>query len=132
APLPPRLRRVSVEAARPVYEAEQLGSALGGLLRVPPKLDTSHIRPTVSLERRLEVLRDVLGRRSAVDFDDQFGREDRLTQAVTIFALLEMHKKGEASWNQTQTFGPIEIVAGEAAGSGAGPGDPGRREAGAR
>ncbi|HKJ36841.1 MAG TPA: segregation/condensation protein A, partial [Solirubrobacterales bacterium] len=66
APLPPRLRRVSVEAARPVYEADQLGSALGGLLRVPPKLDTSHIRPTVSLERRLEVLRDVLGRRSAV------------------------------------------------------------------
>lgn len=126
APLPARLRRVSVEAARPVYEPDQLGGALGGLLRVPPKLDTSHIRPTVSLERRLEVLREVLGRRRSVDFDEQFGGEDRLTQAVTIFALLEMHKKGEASWRQSQTFGPIEIVAGHLAAGGATDGvDPG-------
>ena len=33
---------------------------------------------------------------------------------MTIFALLEMHKKGEATWSQRQTFGPIEIVAGRA------------------
>lgn len=115
APLPAHLRRVSVEAARPVYDPDQLGAALGDLLRMPPKLDTSHIRPTVSLERRLEVLRDLLGSRSRLDFDDSFGAEDRLTQAVTIFALLEMHKKGEATWNQGQIFGPIEIVAGRQA-----------------
>jgi segregation and condensation protein A len=112
APLPQRLRRVSVEAARAVYDPDELGAALGGLLRVPPRLDTSHIRPTVSLERRLEVLRDLLGSRSRVDFDESFGGEDRLTQAVTIFALLELHKKGEATWNQGQAFGPIEIVPG--------------------
>jgi segregation and condensation protein A len=112
APLPLELRRVSVEVARPTYDPDSLGAALGGLLRTPPKLDTSHIRPTVSLERRLEVLRDILGRRSRVDFDEVFGTEDRLTQAVTIFALLEMHKKGEASWRQGEAFGPIEIVAG--------------------
>ncbi len=120
APLPQSLRRVSVEAARAVYDPDQLGAALGGLLRIPPRLDTSHIRPTVSLEWRLEVLRDLLGSRSRVDFDESFGAEDRLTQAVTIFALLEMHKKGEATWNQGQAFGPIEIVAGR--GSSAGPG----------
>ncbi len=114
APLPARLRRVSADAARPVYEADSLGSALGGLLRMPPKLDTSHIRPTVSLERRLDVLRDLLGQRSRVDFDKVFGSEDRLTQAVTIFALLEMHKMGEATWLQGENFGPIEIVAGSA------------------
>ncbi len=118
APLPLELRRVSVEVARPVYDPDALGAALGNLLRTPPKVDTSHIRPTVSLERRLEVLRDLLGRRSRIDFDDSFGSEDRLTQAVTIFALLEMHKKGEATWRQKETFGPIEIVAGEAAASG--------------
>jgi segregation and condensation protein A len=112
APLPPELRRVSVEAARPVYEPDALGIALGDLLRAPPRLDTSHIRPTVSLERRLEVLRDALSRGSALDFDEAFGSEDRLTQAVTIFALLELHKKGEASWSQSENFGPIEIVAG--------------------
>jgi segregation and condensation protein A len=112
APLPLDLRRVSLEVARPVYDPDSLGAAMGNLLRTPPKLDTSHIRPTVSLERRLEVLRDLLGSRSRVDFDDAFGSDDRLTQAVTIFALLEMHKKGEATWRQGETFGPIEIVAG--------------------
>jgi hypothetical protein len=28
---------------------------------------------------------------------------------VTIFALLEMHKRGEATWDQSEIFGPIEI-----------------------
>lgn len=112
APLPAHLRRVSVEAARPVYEPDQLGAALGDLLRVPPRLDTSHIRPTVSLERRLEVVRELLGSRSRLDFDESFGGEDRITQAVTIFALLELHKKGEATWSQRENFGPIEITAG--------------------
>ena len=115
APLPPRLRRVSVEAARAVYDPDRLGSALGDLLRIPPKLDTSHIRPTVSLERRLEVLRDLLGKGRKLDFDEAFGGEDRLTQAVTIFALLELHKKGEATWSQGENFGPIQILAGAGA-----------------
>ncbi len=111
APLPPELRRVSLEAARPAYDPEHLGVALGDLLRVPPAPDTSHIRPTVSLERRLVVLRELLGRRRSFDFDELFADEDRLTQAVTLFALLEMHKRGEASWTQKDTFGPIHVEA---------------------
>jgi segregation and condensation protein A len=111
APLPVALRRVSLEAATPCYEPAQLAEAIGGLLRVPPAPDTSHIRPTVSLERRLRVLREVLGRRGRFDFDDAFGEDDRLTQAVTLFALLEMHKKGEATWSQRELFGPIEVEA---------------------
>jgi segregation and condensation protein A len=110
APLPPELRRVSVEAARKAYEPELLGAAIGGLLTPPPRLDTSHIRPTVSLGQRLDVLRMILGRKPKLDFDEEFGDEDRLTQAVTLFALLEMHKTGEASWNQKEPFGPIEVV----------------------
>jgi segregation and condensation protein A len=109
APLPPELRRASLEAATQAYEPERLASAIGDLLRAPPQPDTSHIRPTVSLERRLAVLRELLSRRRSFDFDEAFGGEDRLTQAVTLFALLEMHKRGEASWSQGQTFGPIEV-----------------------
>jgi segregation and condensation protein A len=111
APPPPELRRASLDAARHVYEPASLAEALGGLLRTPPRPDTSHIRPTVSLERRLGVLRELLRRGSAFDFDDAFGSEDRLTQAVTIFALLEMHKRGEATWEQDETFGPIRVTA---------------------
>ncbi len=109
APLPPELRRVALDAATAAYDPAQLGSALGDLLATPPEVDISHIRPTVSLERRLGALRDALARRSSFDFDEQFGGEDRLTQAVTLFALLELYRKGEVTWEQSEPLGPIEI-----------------------
>jgi segregation and condensation protein A len=111
APLPPALRRVALDAARPAYEPDLLAASIGDLLRVPPKPDTSHIRPTVSLEKRLRVLRDLLRSRRPLDFDESFGSEDKLTQAVTLFALLEMHKRGEATWEQDGLFGRIRIEA---------------------
>jgi len=111
APLPPELRRVALEAARPSYDPDLLGSAIGDLLRTPPSPDTSHIRPTVSLERRLRALRELLAARRPIDFDETFGSEDKLTQAVTLFALLELYKRGEATWEQKEVFGPIEVVA---------------------
>jgi segregation and condensation protein A len=109
APLPAELRRVAVDAAVAVYDPEQLGAALGDLLLEPADVDISHIRPTVSLERRLRALRDALGRRNDFDFDDEFGGEDRLTQAVTVFALLELYRKGEVTWEQSEAFGPIRV-----------------------
>ncbi len=109
APLPPDLRKVALDAATAVYDPERLGAALGDLLAVPPELNLDHIRPTVSLEKRLRALRDALRGRSSIDFDEQFGGEDRLTQAVTLFALLDLYRKGEATWEQSEPFGPIEI-----------------------
>ena len=109
APLPPELRRVEVEAAVAVYDPESLGAALGDLLTEPEEISLDHIRPTVSLERRLRALRDALGRRTNFDFDDEFGGEDRLTQAVTVFALLELYRKGEVTWDQNEPFGPITV-----------------------
>jgi segregation and condensation protein A len=108
APLPADLRRVSLDAAKATYEPEVLASAIGDLLEVAPDPDTSHIRPTVSLERRLGVLRELLSR-GGFDFEDAFGQEDRLTQAVTLFALLELYRKGEATWEQREAFGPIQV-----------------------
>jgi segregation and condensation protein A len=110
APLPPELRRVAVDAATAVYDPEQLGAALGDLLTPPPEVDVGHIRPTVSLEKRLDALRAALSGKGSVDFDEQFGGEDRLTQAVTLFALLELYRRGEATWKQSKPLGPIEIV----------------------
>jgi segregation and condensation protein A len=112
APLPPELRRVGLDAARPAYEPDRLAAAIGDLLRAPPRPDTSHIRPTVSLDKRLRVLRQLLASRGELDFDESFGSEDKLTQAVTLFALLELHKQGEASWEQKETFGKIEVRSG--------------------
>jgi segregation and condensation protein A len=112
APLPANLKRVAVDAAVAVYDPAKLGSAIGDLLKEPEEVDVSHIRPTVSLQRRLRVLRDALERRSSFDFDEEFGNEDRLTQAVTIFALLDLYSKGEVTWEQEENFGPIRVLRG--------------------
>ena len=32
-----------------------------------------------------------------------------MTVAVTIFALLELYKRGEADWEQGESFGPITV-----------------------
>jgi segregation and condensation protein A len=39
---------------------------------------------------------------------------DRVTVCVTLFALLELYKQGEATWHQDEPFGEIEIRAGAA------------------
>jgi segregation and condensation protein A len=113
APLPPELRRVSNEAAEPVYDPERLAQAVGGLLTVPPPLDLRHVRrPAISVEQRLRHLRALLASRSRFSFDEAVRGADRLTEAVTLFALLELYKAGEAQWEQEVPFGPITVRAG--------------------
>jgi segregation and condensation protein A len=111
APLPPELRRISIEVAESAYDPERLAEAIGGLLTVPPPLDLRHVRrPAVSVEQRLRHLRDLLARRSRFSFDEAVEGADRLTEAVTLFALLELYKAGEARWEQDVPFGPITVV----------------------
>ena len=62
------------------------------------------------VEQRLEHLRRLLARGSRFSFDDAVRGSDRLTEAVTLFALLELYKAGEAKWEQEVPFGPITVV----------------------
>jgi segregation and condensation protein A len=111
APLPPELRRISVDAAEAAYDPELLARAVGDLLRVPPPIDLGHVRRAgVSVEQRLRHLRGLLASRSRFSFDEAVQGADRLTEAVTLFALLELYKAGEASWEQEVPFGPITVV----------------------
>src|SRR3954471_1479542 len=115
APLPPAVRRVSVELANASYNPEVLAKAVGALLRTPPKLDTGHVaRPRVSVGERLSHLRMLLGRRGRFSFDDAVKGGDRLTEAVTLLALLELYKQGEAIWEQEAPLGPITITVADA------------------
>jgi segregation and condensation protein A len=112
APLPPELRRAPLEQAQQAYDPAVLGQALGGRLRTPPPIDLRHIAaPRVSLEERLAVLRRML-RHGAFSFDDAVAGGDRMTVAVTLFALLELYKSGEADWQQDESFGPVTVRAG--------------------
>ncbi len=109
APLPAGLRRAPLEGAEAVFAPERLGAALGGLLRTPPPLDVRHLRsPAVSVGERLAHLRALLAR-GRFGFEEAVRGADRQTVAVTLFALLELYKRGEAGWEQSEPFGPITV-----------------------
>ena len=110
APLPARLRKARHESVQGSLDPDVLGRALGGLLRMPPAVDTRHILvPRVSVADRLAHLRGLL-RRGTFSFDEAVRGADRMTVAVTLFALLELYKSGEASWQQSESFGEIAVT----------------------
>jgi segregation and condensation protein A len=109
APLPPALRRASLPEAAAVYDPKRLASAIGELLRVPEPVDVRHIAvPKVTVAERLAHLRKLL-RRGRFSFEEAVASADRVTIAITLFALLELHKQGEATWNQAEPFGEITV-----------------------
>jgi segregation and condensation protein A len=111
APLPRFLRRASLEDARQVYDATTLAAALGGLLRLPEPVDVRHMAvPKVSVADRLAHLRALL-RQGSFTFDEAVARADRMTVAVTLFAVLELYKQGELTWTQPEPFEEIRITA---------------------
>jgi segregation and condensation protein A len=111
AALPVSLRRRSLEEVDgAIWNPASLGRAIGGLLAVPAKLDLRHIGATrVTVGERLAHLRALLKRVSAVDFDEAVRGADRMTVAMTVFALLELYKQGEADWSQDEPFSQITI-----------------------
>jgi segregation and condensation protein A len=111
APLPPWLRRATLKDAFAVYKPDRLAAAIGELLRIPEPVDVRHIgSPKVSVAERLAHLRALL-RRGSFSFDEAVASADRVTVAVTLFALLELYKQGEATWTQEQPFGAITVDA---------------------
>jgi segregation and condensation protein A len=111
APLPEAFRRATLATAQTAYEPAVLGAALGSLLRMPKPIDLSHMAmPRVTVAERLAHLRALL-RHGTFSFDEAVEDADRVTVCVTVFALLELYKRGEAAWEQDEPFGPITVRA---------------------
>jgi segregation and condensation protein A len=111
APVPRRLRRAAIELAARSGDPAVLGEALGALLRMPPQINLRHIsRPRVSVAERLEHLRALL-RKGSFSFEQAVAGADRVTVAVTLYALLELYKRGEVEWEQPRAFGEITVRA---------------------
>jgi segregation and condensation protein A len=110
APLPRALRRAALDEARQAYEAAALSEAMSGLLSVPEPVDTGHmVAARVTVAERLARLRALL-RRGSFNFEEAVERADRVTVAVTVYALLELYKRGELTWTQDVPFGEITIT----------------------
>jgi len=111
APLPVNLRRTILQPAEGSQDPAVLGESIGRLLLTPPAIDLRHIAVNrVTVAERLAHLRGLL-RRGAFSFDEAVRGADRVTVAVTLFALLELYKQGEADWEQGESFGEIAIRA---------------------
>jgi segregation and condensation protein A len=109
APLPPSVRRASLEEAGAVYDPALLGKAVGSLLHIPEPVDVRHmVGSRVTVAERLAHLRTLL-RRGSFNFDEAVARADRVTIAVTLYAVLELYKQGELSWSQEEPFAEITI-----------------------
>ncbi len=110
AALPAHLRRASLDGHEGIWDPRKLASALGGLLAQPAQVDLRHLGAArVTVAERLVHLRALLRGGASVSFDEAVRDADRMTVAVTLFALLELYKRGEATWEQSQPFGEITI-----------------------
>ena len=109
APLPASLRKTVTQPTDGSQNPDLLGEAIGRLLAMPPAISLRHIGvPRVSVAERLAHLRALL-RRGSFSFDEAVQGADRMTVAVTLFALLELYKCGEADWSQGECFGEIAV-----------------------
>jgi len=111
APLPAHLRLAIVQPAPGSADPLILGEAIGRLLSAPPSINLEHVAvPRVPVAERVALLRRLL-RRGSFSFDEAVAGADRMTVAVTVFALLELYKRGEADWAQAENFGEIAVRA---------------------
>lgn len=111
AALPAELRKASLKHASKAYGTELLGAAIGSLLTPPPRIEVGHLHlPRVTVAERLAALRTLLMRAGDFDFEEAVEGADRVTVAVTLWALLEMYRQGEATWTQGEPFGPIRVT----------------------
>lgn len=109
APLP-RVARSRDEEVPHQYQPAELNRALELLLEPPAEIKTDHMmRITVSIWEQMKEIRSALRNQQQVTFEDLAGGSDRMTQAVTFFALLEMYNSGELEVDQERLFGSILI-----------------------
>jgi len=106
-PVPERFLRVVCDERR--LPADELVDALTVLLAAPPSPDVSHITDlALSVVQELCRLRELLDRNGQFTFAAVAPR-DRLEKAVTFFALLELHNRGEARLHQSGAFAEIVV-----------------------
>jgi segregation and condensation protein A len=102
---------------------QALVQALAPLLQDPPMPDASHITDVaVTLVQELRRLRDLLERDGEFTFAS-VAPAGKLERAITFFALLELHSRGEVRLRQSRPFAEITVTpagAGLAAASQAG------------
>ena len=111
----PRYRRVPLAGAAPPPTPREspapLRDAMRALLAAPPAPSLSHLtNRRVSVPEAVARLQGALARARSVSFDALTAGADRLEEAVTLIATLELARRGEVTLSQAEPFGDIAIV----------------------
>jgi segregation and condensation protein A len=96
-------------------DAMDLREHLLRLLESKSPPDTSHITQIrVELQRQIRIIRGVLAKHRRFSFNQIFGGEEPLVQALSLFALLDLLGRGEIRVSQQERFGDIVVRSREA------------------
>jgi len=107
-------RRAPVEdAVAPVEpgDVSDLSRAMTRMLIAPPQPALGHLTSRrVSLPEVLTRLRNALATAQRISFERMVGDSGPLEEGMTLVALLELARRGEAQLEQPEPFGDIAIV----------------------
>lgn len=108
----PRRRLPTVEEIAGTGDVMELHDCLVHLVGSKREPDTGHIAQIkVELRRQIGIMRRVLAKKGRLSFNNIFGGEEPLVQALSLFALLELVSRGEVRVSQSRPFGDIVVVA---------------------
>ncbi len=108
----PRRRLPALEDITGTGDVMELHDCLVRLIASKRAPDTGHITQIkVELRRQISIVRRVLARKGRFSFNNIFGGEEPLVQALSLFALLELVSRGEVRVSQPRPFGDIVVTA---------------------
>ena len=110
APLPPAAG-LDARATRRGLSAGRLAAAIESCCSSCARRRSAHAGPEGHGRRAARASAHAPGR-GRFSFDDAVASADRVTVAVTLFAVLELYKQGELTWTQEQPFAEIRIEPG--------------------
>jgi segregation and condensation protein A len=112
---PPARPPAPVQSPPGSHDPLVLTEALNRLAEARRGPDSSHISPArIDLRRQIGAIRDLLRHRGRFSFEESFGAEEHMTQAVSLFAVLELMGEGTIRASQNRPFGDITVMRREA------------------
>ncbi len=103
-------RLAALEDVAGTEDALHLRDHVLRLIEIKRPPDTSHIAQiTVELRRQVRIIRGILARHRRFSFNNTFGGQPALVQALSLFALLDLIGRGEIRVTQHEVFGDMLV-----------------------
>lgn len=98
------------EEVAATQQPEALSAAMARLVDARRGPDTTHVAVfRVGLNRQIAAIRRILRARGRLSFEEEFGSEEPMVQAVSLLALLGLIARGDVRVDQHHHFGDIVV-----------------------